>query len=392
MPSELHPATLPFTIRLLLALAGGMLPPGARIDWKREWYAEFWHSRQLPSRRRPMRALGAFSDAWFLVRHEHGIRSRIGELARSRCFAVAALVLLIAALALATNGFRHSRNLLVQRDSDRLFLLAQPSPFMGRAARIPEAQAKDWIEYGTTVEALGRWSVREGAVCIADRVAATLFSEVPMMPQCATIKPASAELAGFCGVVGRLKPGASLAEAEHELGQTAVLHRGWLHPAIVPIERLRRAPLAPVGVALIFLAFFSLLSVRAASVLAWTWAVSRVALFFGLIAGAWLELVARAPFTEAAAVPGIWTALLYVFPIAAATLTALWLRRDARRRCRICYRALTMPVFVGLSGRCLFDSGGVEYLCSAGHGALVAGSVPGQIGTEEWSQWPSTLA
>jgi hypothetical protein len=392
MPSDRHSSTVPFTIRLLLALAGWMLPARARVDWKREWYAEFWHSRQLPSRRRPMRAFGVFPDAWFLARHEHGIGCRLGELARSRSFAVAALIFLIAALGVATNGFRRSRDLLGQHDSDRLFLLAQPVPFMGRVARIPEAQAKAWIEHGGTVETLGRWSVRQGAVCAADRVAATLFSEVHMMPQCAAIKPASVELAGFSGVIGRLKPGASRAEAERELEETAVLHRGWLRPAIVPIEGLRRAPLAPVGAALFVLALFSLVSVRAASAPAWTWAVSRVALFFGLIAGGWLELVARAPFTEAAGVPGIWTALLYVFPIATATLAAHWLRSDGRGRCRICCRPLGMPVFVGFSGRCLMESGGVEYLCTAGHGALVAGSVPGQVETEEWSKWPNTLA
>lgn len=392
MPVDFNAPTVSFTIRLLLALAGGMLPTSDRTDWMREWYAEFWHSRQSGSHRRPMRALGAFADAWFLVRHEHGVGSRVRELARSRSLAVAALVFLIAALGVATNGFRRSRDLLFHRDSDRLFLLAQPSPFMGCAARVPEAQAKAWVEHGTTVEVLGRWSVRERAVCVADPVAATLFSEAHMRPQCAAIKLERAELTGFSGMVGRLKPGVPLAEADTELGQTAALHRGWLRPAIVLTGRLRRAPLAPVGAALFVLALFSLLAFRGASVRAWSWAVSRIALSFGIIAGSWLELAARAPFTEAGGVPGIWTALLYVFPIAAATLAALWLRRNARGRCRICYRALTMPVFVGLYGRCLFDSGGIEYLCGAGHGALVTGSVPGQIETEEWSKWPNTLA
>lgn len=392
MPADFHSSTLPFTIRFLLALAGGMLPASARTDWIREWHAEFWYSCQSASRRRPMRALGAFADAWFLVRHEHGIGSRVGELAQSRLLAVAVLVFLIAALGVATDGFRRSRDLLFHRDSDRLFLLAQPIPFMGGTARIPEAQVEAWVKHGTTVEVLGRWSVRERAVCVADPVAATLISEVRMRPQCAVIKVERAELSGFSGVVGRLKPGVSLNEADSELGRTAALHRGWLGPVIVQIGPLRRAPLAPVGAAFFVLALFSLLAVRGASVRAWTWAVSRMALSFGMIVSSWLELAARAPFTEAGSVPGIWTGLLYVFPIAAATLAALWLRRDARGRCRICYRALTMPVFVGLSGRCLFDSGGVEYLCSAGHGALVTGSVPGQIETEEWSKWPNTLA
>jgi len=388
MPPAFTAPAIPYTIRLLLALAGAMLPDSARTDWMREWYAEFWYSRHSASGRRPMRALGAFADAWFLVRHEHGIRGRVGELLRSRSLAVAVLVFLLAALALATTGFRRSRDLLFHRDSDRVFLLNQPLPFMAGAARISPAQANAWVErHNATVQVLGRWSVRERDICVADPVAATLFTEIHMRPQCTAIKVERRNWTGFSGVVGRLKSGISLAEAERELGQTAVLHRGWLRPAIVPIARLRTAPLAPVASALFALALFSLVAARVASVRASIWLASRIALSLALVAGAWLELAARAPFTEAGSVPGIWSALLYVFPIAAASLLALGLRRDARGRCRVCYRALTMPVFVGLSGRCLFDSGGIEYLCGAGHGALLTGSVPGQVETEQWSKW-----
>ncbi len=394
MPDDHFATMVPFHFRLLLALGGRMLPSDLREDWVREWYAELWHA-QYSARWSPgtlrMRALGAFADAWFLLRHKRRIGSRLGEVARARSFPIVTLVLLIAGLGIATDGFRRSRDLLLHRDADGLFLLAQPSPFMGIGARIPEAQAKAWMANGKTVEELGRWSVRKGSVCIADPVAIALFSEARMKPQCRSIQQ-GAEVLGFAGVVGRLRAGVPLATAEAELANTATLHLGWLIPDIVSISRLRRAPFLPVGVALALLAVLSVFALRARTMRACAWALSRIALSFGAITAAWLEFAARAPFTEAAGVPGAWILPLYFFPITAAAGVTLWLCRDARKRCRICDRPLTMPVFVGLSGRCLFDSGGVEYLCGAGHGALVTGSVPGQIATEEWSKWPSSLA
>jgi len=394
MQGDVNAANIPFTSRVLLALAGALLPADLRTDWIREWRAELWHSRRSAVRSDIALlnySLGAFADAWFLLRHEAAISRRLAEARRSRSLPIAAMAVLLIGLSVATNGFQGGRDLLFGRDSDRLFLLAQPSPFLGSAARVPAAQVLAWIECGSTVEKLGRWAAKDPFVCVADPVAATLFAETHAKARCDTIQLAP-DVRGFSGVIGRLKPGARLAGAEKELAETAVLHRGWLVPQIVPIGRLRRAPLLPVGTALLGLALISLLPLRTRSLESFAWAVSRVALSFALVVAGWLELTAAAPFTEQAGVPSVWAALLYVCPIAAGTLLHIWLRRDARGRCRTCYRPLTMPVFVGLSGRCLFDSGGIERLCSARHGALVTGSVPGQIGTEEWSQWPNPFA
>jgi len=385
---------IPFPSRFLLALAGAMLPADLCADWKREWHAELWHWRHSAFRSYSAllkRSLGAFADAWFLLRHEATITRRLAEAARSRSLPVAAMAILLIGLSIATNRFQGGRDLLFARDADGLFLLAQPNPFMGSAARVPAEQVSAWIERGSTVEKLGRWSAREPPFCVADPLAVALFSAARAKPRCDSIK-LQRDVSGFSGVIGRLKPGARLAAAEKELAQTAVLHRGWLCPQIVPIARLRRAPLVPVGTALLCLALLSLLPLGCRSLQSFAWAASRVALSFALVIAGWLELAAAAPFTEQAGVSGLWAALLYVGPMAAGTLLHVWLRRDARGRCRICYRPLTMPVFVGFSGRCLFDAGGIECLCRAGHGALVTGSVPGQIGTEEWSQWPRTLA
>jgi len=74
----------------------------------------------------------------------------------------------------------------------------------------------------------------------------------------------------------------------------------------------------------------SLLAVRAHTLMAWLWAVLRIALSFALIAGAWIEFVARAPFTETAGVPLAWSALLYFLPVVSGCCAAYWLRRDTR--------------------------------------------------------------
>jgi hypothetical protein len=395
--------------RLLIAAASRILPAcGAdadrhgdpqhgqpeRADWRREWNAEIWHAEHAGASQRTLliRALGAFRDAWFVLRYGHGIGIRLHELKSSRSASVALLVVLAAILGVTSRGLEGTRALLWSADSDRVFLLAQPGPFMGSGARVPPPQAAAWMENGRTADILGRWSVRTGSICVADEVAIALFAETHMKPNCAGIRREPATITGFSGIIGRLKAGSSYADAEKELGATAELGRGWLRPAIVPVVRLRKGPLLPVGATLLLLAVIAGFGLRHRSPEAWAWGLSRIGLCFGIIAGVWLELAARTPFTEAGSIPGVWTLGLYLFPLITAAMAALWLRRDMQRRCRTCYRLLAMPVFVGFTGRCLFDSGGVEYLCTAHHGALLDGSVPGQIATKEWSQWPSSCA
>jgi hypothetical protein len=393
---------VPLDIRCLLAAGGVLLPPALRAEWLREWHAEVWHcpgsGPDLRQRLR-MRALGAFPDAWALLRQNYGIARRIGDIPYSRFAPILLMILLIAAAALATGGFRRGRHLLFHDDSQGLVLVVQPLLFMGGSARIPAAQADAWSQASKTAAESGRWSIEESVrgvrhvrVCRADATAQALLSKAPVKPQCDFVEPAGLAADSFAGVVARLKSGASLQDAELELQQTAGLHKGWLTPSIVSLAEIRKAPLVPVGSAVFGFLLLSALAVRALTIRATLWAVSKIALTYALIAGVWIELAARAPFTQTAGIPGSWNAPVYFLPVVAGGGAAWWFRRDAQRRCRICHRALAMPVFVGLSGSCLLEPGGTEYLCAEGHGALLAGSIAGQMAAEVWATWSDTPA
>ena len=402
MQTRLTSRAAPIEIRWLLAVAGWLLPPALRSDWLREWHAEFWHwpaSDRDCRRRMWTRAFGAFPDAWVLLRQDYGIAKRIQDTSRSRSAPVILLALLMAATALLTSGFNRGRNLLFHDDSAGLVLVAQPIPFMGGSSRMPAAQAQAWLQGSRTVAELGKWSMedrvrggRRVLVCRADTAALVLLAEAPVKPPCDRTEPAGSNEPSYAGVVARLKSDASIDQAEQELAQTASLRKGWERPGIVSLAAVRKAPLAPVGSVLFGLMLVSALAVRALSIRAWIWAASKIALSFALISGVWIEVVARAPFTETAGIPGAWNGLLYILPVLAGSGTALWFRRDARHHCRICYRRLTMPVSVGMSGRYLFEPGGTEYLCGAGHGALLAGPVSGQMGGDVWATWSDSWA
>ena len=392
---------VPVEVHWLLAVAGSLLPSTLRSDWIREWYAEFWHSLG-PARgfRRRMwgRAFGAVPDAWALLRQDYGLARRTHDALCSRSAPVMLLALLMSALALCTGGFSRGRRLLFHDDSAGLVLIAQPIPFMGGSARVPGAQVEAWLRRSNTVAALGRWSMdgpRDGrsvSVCIADASAMGLFSEVPVKPACARFESAGSDALPFAGVVARLKSGALVYQAEQELAQTAALHKGWVQPRITSLAAIRTAPLKPAGFVLLAGFLLSVLSVRALRIAAWIWALSKITLSFAVIAGLWIELAARAPFTETAGIPSSWSALLYLLPVVIACFAAWCLRRDARRHCRVCYRALAMPVSVGMPGRSLFEPGCVEHLCEAGHGSLLVGPVNQLIGGESWVTWSDTWA
>jgi hypothetical protein len=192
--------------------------------------------------------------------------------------------------------------------------------------------------------------------------------------------------------VARLKTGASIHEAEQELAETARFQKGRLRPRVISLAAVRKAPLAPVGSVLFVLLLLGTLAVRALSIRAWIWSVAEIVLAFALIAAVWIEFVARAPFTETAAIPAAWSAIAYLWPVLAGGWTTWWLRSQARHRCPICHRPLTMPVSVGMPGRCLFEPDGTEYLCGAGHGALLVGPVAEQKGGEVWATWSDNWA
>jgi len=94
---------VPFEIRLMLAVAGRLLPCSLRLEWSREWLAEFSHAFRGRVQRRGMfvRAAGAIPDAWTLLQ-ECGIKRRLSEAAHSRMTTVVLPALMFFILTLST--------------------------------------------------------------------------------------------------------------------------------------------------------------------------------------------------------------------------------------------------------------------------------------------------
>lgn len=396
-----------YEIRFLLAIAAWLLPRSLRREWRREWLAEFSHVFPKGAAHPPAAALrrrmftcaaGAVPDAWTLLQL-HGTRRRLAEAAHSRLTPIVLPALLFLTLAVGTNGFRQARDLLFQAESENLVLLVQPIPIMGWNSRVPVAQAELWLRTGAAAESIGAWTVERRTINGQDvrvwkptSVALELFSQSRLRPQYDRIEISGAKTPKYAGVVARLRPGATVRQAEAELAETAGFQKGWQPPGVVALATIRRAPLLPVGLLMVCLCLISALPVRVRSPWACIWALAPVCLCFATIAGAWLEWVARAPVTEVARVPDAWNVVLYVLPAGAASFAAWLFRRTAARRCRMCYRPLMAAVSVGMEGRCIFEPGGSEYLCAEGHGALVVGFAAQNKSEEVWTSWSGSWA
>jgi hypothetical protein len=375
--------TLPIEIRITLGFAGSLLPLRLRDEWMREWCAEFWHSftghqqQSLLRHQMRLRALGAFADAWALLNLDYGVPRRMCDVIECRLAPIVVMIVVLFSTAFVTRGFRESRAYLFHADEDSLVLVAQPNPFTGGNSLIPSAQVEAWAQCSRATIELGRWVVQEERtsgyrerVLKADANAISLFAEAEMKPRFDRIEPMGAEVPQFVGVVAQLRNGAT-AQAAEELAQVASLHKGWQRPAVISLHAIRRAPLAPIGPVLLAWVLLSALSFRRFRMSAWSWVLTEMGLCFLIVAACWIELLARAHVTETAGVAAGWNWALYILPVCAGPCTSWWFRREARRRCRTCYRVWRTPASIGLPGRCLLDASGHGYLCDEGHGAIL---------------------
>jgi hypothetical protein len=374
---------LPIEIRITLAFAASLLPSCLRDEWMREWRAEFWHSfaghqgQSLVRHQMRLRGLGAFADAWTLLQLDCGVRRRMRDVVESRLAPIAVMIVVLISMALATRGFKEARAVLFHGDQNTLVLVAQPNPFMGGNSMIPSEEAEAWAQRSRATVEMGTWLVREVGtsghherVLKADANAINLFSQAETKPRFDRIEPIGVEVPSFVGVVARLRDGATV-QAAQELAQVASLHKGWQRAAVIPIHEIRRAPLAPIGSVLLALILLSALPLRHFHMRAWLWALTEIGLCFSIIAVCWIELLAQAPVTETGGTPAGWDWALYALPACAGTVASWWFRREARRRCRACYRVWRTPASVGLPGRCLLDPSAHGYLCDEGHGAIL---------------------
>jgi hypothetical protein len=401
-----HPA-IPFEIRLLLTLAGSLLPLDQRSEWRREWLSEFWHSfrascavsdRSSFRRKMLLLALGAFQDAWTLVSQDCGFPGRIRSALQGRAAIVVLLSFLLFSLASVTNGFNDARVILSGADTANLVVIAQPVPFMGLNAHIPAAQADYWLTQGSSAASMGKWLVEDRVihgrrlrVMEADATALSLLFESPVRPQFDRVGPLPAGTT-HVGVIARLRAGRSASDAQQELATTAKLRKGWLSPSVTSLVSIRRAPLLPIGALLLVLMIVSGLPFHPRAVAAGAWALAETGLCFATIGSAWLELAAHVPVSDTGRIPMPWGLAIYIAPLLAAGGSTWWLRHRGRNRCRICYRRLSMPVSVGRPGNCLMDPSGVEFLCGEGHGAWIVGPAARPNGEHVWVSWSKSWA
>jgi hypothetical protein len=364
------------------------LPPHLRVDWIREWHAEFWHSLNDHgmardshlTRQMRARALGAFADAWTLLRLECGIRQRIRRAVESRSAPIFIMALLLITLASGTRGFSGVRSLWSDKDSESLALVVQPDPFLRESSLMPAAQADAWFQRSKTVLEMGKWTLEDRTlsgkdvrVLRADATAISLLSKSPMRLKFDRIESIEGFAPTRMAVVARLRSGATSLDAERELAIITGLGKGWLRPTVLPLTAIRNAPLHLVVPLILGLLVFSVLPIRAFHLQAWPWVITKPVLCFMLVSSAWLEIVARTPLTETAQVSALWNLLLYLLPVLASASAAWWFRWDAANRCHTCYRLWATPISVGSPGRCLFEPQGVGYQCDEGHGALSVG-------------------
>ena len=70
----------------------------------------------------------------------------------------------------------------------------------------------------------------------------------------------------------------------------------------------------------------------------------------------------------------------------------LWAWRDQRSRCRICLERMCQPVRIGVPGRMLLDTAGLEVMCPRGHGAVYTSeSVLGSDMSDRWMGFEDEL-
>jgi len=75
-----------------------------------------------------------------------------------------------------------------------------------------------------------------------------------------------------------------------------------------------------------------------------------------------------------------------------AVMVLLWAWRDQRSRCRVCLERMRQPVRIGVPGRMLLDTAGLEVMCPRGHGAVYTSeSVLGADLSDRWMGFEDEL-
>lgn len=173
-------------------------------------------------------------------------------------------------------------------------------------------------------------------------------------------------------IIARLKPGADVWAAQREL-------RAAFKDVTVRVYPIRRIVMGDTHMLVtLWLGLWAVMLIRAGIAVArepssWRHRLYQASTLAGL--GAVLILL-FANVSEAAPPPrttsfSAWWSWLWTLGYVLLTGALLWLwRYDTRTRCRVCARALHLPMELGEEGSMVLDTPRIELVCFEGHGAL----------------------
>jgi hypothetical protein len=385
--------------RVAILAASCVVPHPVRAHWRRAWISELRHYHTLLRgrglNRRYLRARiwhhsnAAFRDAWRLFSETTGMR-HVRSAIRSPGFCLGLIALALTAIVIASHGLAMTRAMLFPPypDSQRLVLIAESGTVPGERHPVPPRLLDFWKTHNTTLAGLAgyQWNSRGIAW-----VTPEFFSVLGGRPGSLLLRRINywkaADNRQDLAVVGRLKPGVSLAAAQKELRDLAARYRDyrWLSPArqaqVMSLMGRTRKPLyayaVVCGVTALLLFAAAAIGMRAdrrriGRVRHRYWAyfcAKSATLPLALALSIW-EFSRATSFTVTGGSTFVAEPVFIWLVILACGSIVWWCLADQRVRCRACLGVLQYPVRIGSLGAVLFDHAGMELMCREGHGSL----------------------
>lgn len=384
--------------RIAILAASGVVPRDVRVDWRRAWFSQIRHyatllrSRGVKNRfvlaRIQHHFNGAMLDAWRILCETPGIL-QLRATMRKPGFCLGLIALALTAIAVCSRGLAVTRAMIVPRyrDAGRLVVISEGGALLDERHAISAPLVEFWKRHNTTLAGLAgyQWSSRGTA-----RVTPEFFSVLGVRPSSFLLRRINdwRPMANQqdLGVLGRLKPGVTVAAAQSELRFLADSYRreGSLPAGQVQVMRLLpriRQPLYTYSI-VYALTIAVLLTVAAAGMRAdrrrmgrirrryWAYFCAKsLSLPLALTLVIW-EFTRATSFTLTGGATFVAEPFFIWLVILASGAIIWWCLTDQRARCRACLQILQYPVRIGSLGAVLFDHAGMELVCCEGHGVL----------------------
>ena len=333
-------------------------------------------------------------DAWRLLSATSGIR-QLRLAMRTPGFCLGMIGLCLALILIASRGLAITRAMLSPPypDARRLVLISEGGVLLSERHPIPPALLDYWKARNTSFAGLAgyRWDSRGNAWVTPD-----FFAVLGVRPRGFLLRRIrnwrSLADQQDLAVLGRLKPGITVAAARTELRDLAARYRntpqsGPLQQAqVIALVTRTRQPLYAYAAVCAFPAVLLLVAAvigmhadrrRTGRIRRLYWGyfcIKSVSLPLILALMIW-EFSRATSFTLTSTANFVAKPFFIWLVILACGAIVWWCLADQRARCRACVRTLQYPVRIGSLGAVLFDHAGTELMCCQGHGALYVPAV-----------------